>query len=233
MQSTKLCKEQNCAKHKSAQSTNLCKAQNCSKRACNTWTLVVCRLELFLLCNFKRLCNSSRLRGSFAMDPLLEVQFSENSGGSSGESMHVQCRSSGGCFDARSCHKHSLSQPSPYHLLTPIFTYTSTLDTLLTQIYLHLLSLEHSIHTKIIPPRFEKCILHSHTHTSSPDLKSKHRQQFDLWIWRRRFDHHVICISRYPISHFTLTFLCTQSHLLKLNTMGHKVPSWQPEQSGP
>ena len=87
VQSTKLCKEQNCAKHKSAQSTNMCKAQNCSKRACNTWTLVVCRLELFLLCNLKRLCNSSRLRGSFAMDPLLEVQFSENSGGSSGESM--------------------------------------------------------------------------------------------------------------------------------------------------
>ena len=70
VQSTKLCKEQNCAKHKSAQSTNLCKAQNCSKRACNTWTLVVCRLELFLLCNLKRLCNLSRLRGSFAMDPL-------------------------------------------------------------------------------------------------------------------------------------------------------------------
>ena len=97
------------------------------------------------------------------MDPLLEVQFSENSGGSSG-GINVQCRLSGGCFDARSCHKHSLSQPSPYHLLTPIFTYTSTLDTLLTQIYIHLLSLEHSIHTKIIPPRFEKCILHSRTH---------------------------------------------------------------------
>ena len=146
VQRTKFCKAQICAKHKLVQSTKLCKEQNCSKRACNTWTLVVCRLELFLLCNLKRLCNSSRLRGSFAMDPLLEVQFSENSGGSSG-GINVQCRRSGGCFDARSCHKHSLSQPSPYHLLTPIFTYTSTLDTLLTQIYLQLLSLDHSIQT--------------------------------------------------------------------------------------
>ena len=142
---TELCKEQNCSKNKIVQSTKFCKAQNCSTPVCNTWTLV-CRLELFLLCNLKRLCNSSRLRGSFAMDPLLEVQFSENSGGSSG-GINVQCRRSGGCFDARSCHKHSLSQPSPYHLLTPIFTYTSTLDTLLTQIYLQLLSLDHSIQT--------------------------------------------------------------------------------------
>jgi len=69
VQSTEFCKTQNCAKHKSAQSTKFCKAQNCSTPVWNTWTLV-CRLELFLLCNFKRLCNSSRQRGCFAMDPL-------------------------------------------------------------------------------------------------------------------------------------------------------------------
>ena len=49
---TELCKAQNCSKHKIVQSTKLCKTQNCAKRACNTRTLVVCRLELFLLCIF-------------------------------------------------------------------------------------------------------------------------------------------------------------------------------------